>query len=166
MRLKKLPEEERLEIAGYLARSYSVAEARRIFYSQREYIPEEDRIGYPTFLAYANSSQGKAEVKASRKALQEKAPTSPYMHRGERADVLVKDNLTKLLEKFRKENDTKLLVSLSSEIRQVIREIREEAIPYDTEGVNAKSPYEEFLKQMALLTPDMQDFIAGKGAEN
>lgn len=160
MRLKKLTPEDRKELADLFARNYSVAEAHRIFYAQRDYIPDEERYPYQSFLAYRNSPQGKQDTKDSRTDLQKNAPTSPYVHRGERLSVL-NETLGYLLGQIRLfSQDTKKLIPLSSETRQVIREIREEAVPYDTEGVGIRSPWEDFAKQLANLTPEMQDFIA------
>lgn len=159
MRLKNLSDDERLELADMRARGFSISKLHTAFYEKYSYVPEEDRYGYQTVLAYFNSQQGKDEVQQAKNKIRASASEAPYTHRGERISVL-NESLDNLLDRIRTSGlDDRVTVLLSGEIRQVIREIREEASVYDDAAQGSLSPVESFFKKLSALDPQTRQLI-------
>lgn len=165
MRLRKLTPEQKADISLRKARGYSINKIFNDFYEEHSYVVEDQRHSYNSFRAYFASEEGKEAVKEARQALRDGAPVSEYTHRGERLDVLV-ENLGRLLTRIRMADEAPMEVSaltgLSSEIRQVIREIREEAAPYDSDADAVQSPMEQFFSQLQSLDPKVQKLVLGE----
>lgn len=161
MRLQNLPPSQRQEIAQLIARGYLVTEARLEFYRLHpEYLPD-DWYPYQTVLSYVRSDEGVREIEEEKKKLRDNAATGDYVHRGERLSVLV-ENLRNLMSEFRAGPDVRTKIALSSECRQIIREIREEAVPYDTEGRGIQSPFQDFVDLLKQVPEEMRTLMTEK----
>jgi hypothetical protein len=159
MPLKRLTPEQREEICDIRVRGYNIKSTRREYYKNHSHIPEEDWFHYNTFRQYFQSARGREDLEKARERIRKNAPKGAYVHRGERLGLPVED-LGLLVDRLRSGSlDDRGLVMVSSEVRQVIKEIREESSPYDDVSDKNESPLEQFIRKVGTLSPKMQDLI-------
>jgi hypothetical protein len=155
-RLTEWSDEQRLDLANLIV-EYA-GKIRPAFKAHRVKHPDSHEYGYPTVLKYARSKQGRAEVGAIREAQREEVREAPLVHRGERLYVL-RDLLALVLEKLQVVEVSRELTDLVNSARMILRDIREEAAPYDLEAGDGTSFMEAFFRSMQTTMPSVSSSV-------
>lgn len=155
MRLKHWSDEIREAFNQKLVRNNNVTASLKATLAE---MPEAHQYEYPTVLAYTRSSQGVEDRKAAQKTLAKTAKGTFLATGGGRLDTLV-EVATDLMGRFRTAPDSKEATTLATEIRNTIREIRQEVDPLGLENDGTRSHFEKLLGSFNQLASDDKDRI-------
>lgn len=121
------------------ARNYKITDAARRMAENYEDLHE---YAYTTLASYAKSVQGQQEYERALRQVREEASKKSFTHRGSRLDTLIEVG-NKLLGAFRTSVKVVELTKLAGEIRDTMREIRQEVDPLGLESEAVASHFDK-----------------------
>jgi len=162
LKLNRLTEEQRLRVAELLTLGHGVKAVHARFYD--EHPDHENPYNLQSFYHYARSPLFQEDKKVIHERIKELTPEMPLVLRGSRISLLT-ENLQELQQRFLLCQETGLeyptrdLVSLHSEIRQTIRDIREEAAPFDSDAIETAGAFQQFMENLGQIEQNLPEIV-------
>jgi hypothetical protein len=160
-RLHKWTDEQRHAFNRMRAKNYTIKEAVAFLKENDEDLHE---YAYTTLASYIGCIQGKEEYKLALEEVREEAKVMSFTHRGSRLDTLI-EVANKLLHAFRTVTAVGDMTKLAGELRDTMKEIRQEVDPLGLESGAVASHFDKILTGFNTLDQTQRSMILGEPSE-